>query len=268
MHTPPPTSSRRADLASAAKALLAAHHGARPLVLANCWDVASARVVEAAGFPAVATSSHAIADVLGGRDDDTADPDVLFPFLARIAGAVSLPVTADLERGYRLSPTELVARMLDAGIVGCNLEDSDHHGAGVLIEADRQADFLAAVREASDAAGVHIVINARIDTLIRQVGDVDEQVDEAIRRATRYLAAGADCVYPITLADPARIRQFATAVSAPVNILARPGGPTIGELSAIGVRRVSLGAGLHRQALDHVRSVVETIATEAGVASR
>lgn len=259
-HTLP---SQRSDLAAAADVLLAAHHWSVPLVLPNAWDVASARIVEEADFPVVATSSRAVADVLGEREDDSADPDVVFAYLARIAGAVSVPVTADLEGGYRLRPTELVDRLLGAGIVGCNLEDTDHHGDGVLVDADRQAAFLAEVSVASRAAGVHVVINARIDTFIRSVGDEHAQLDEAIRRASLYLKAGADCTYPIGLAERGLIEALVRAVPGPVNILARPGRLSVDELAALGVRRVSLGAGLHRLAMDHVRSAVAAMARGA-----
>lgn len=258
---------RRSELATAADVLLAAHHAPTPLVLPNAWDVASARIVEAAGFHAIATSSHAVAEVLGGADDDSNDPDVVLPFLARIAAAVRVPVTADVEAGYRLSPDELVERLLDAGIVGCNLEDSDHHGDGVLVDADRQAARLAAVRAAADAAGVHLVINARVDSVLRKVGDDDVQLDDAIRRGTAYLAAGADCVYPIMLVDPARIRRFTAAVPGPVNVIARAGGPRPDELAHLGVRRISFGGGLHRVVLDHLRTAVAGIASGAGLAT-
>jgi 2-methylisocitrate lyase-like PEP mutase family enzyme len=258
---------RRTELTAAADALLAAHHASTPLILPNAWDVASARIVEAAGFHAVATSSHAVAEVLGGADDDSNDPDVIFPFLARIAGAVRVPVTADVEAGYGLSPEELVERLLAAGIVGCNLEDTNHHGDGVLVDADRQAAFLAAVRAAADAAGVHLVINARVDTVIRKVGDDDAQLDEAIRRGTMYLSAGADCVYPIMLVDPARIRTLTSAVPGPVNVIARAGGPRIDELAELAVHRISFGGGLHRLVLDHLRLAVAGLASGGSLAT-
>jgi len=258
---------RRTELAVSADALFAAHHASVPLVLPNAWDVASARIVEEAGFHAVATSSHAVAEVLGGTDDDSNDPDVIFPFLARITGAVRVPVTADVEAGYGLPPAELVERLLAAGIVGCNLEDTDHHGDGVLVDADRQAAFLADVRAAADAAGVHLVINARVDTFLRKVGDDDAQMDEAIRRGRLYLQAGADCVYPITLVDPARIRTLSAAIPGPVNVIARAGGPRMDELAELGVRRISFGGGLHRLVLDHLRLAVAGIATGSGLAT-
>lgn len=248
------------ELAAAADALLAAHHAPGPLVLPNAWDVASARAVADAGFSAIATSSHAVAEALGERDDDSADPDLVFPFLARIAAAVDVPVTADLEAGHGLAPAELVDRLLDAGIVGCNLEDTDHRGDAVLVDAERQAAFLGEVRAAADRAGVHVVINARVDTFIRKVGDERAQLEEAVRRGNRYLEAGADCVYPITLADRAAIEEIVARLPGPLNILARPNGLPIPELAALGVRRVSFGSGLHRVAMDAVRSALADLA--------
>jgi 2-methylisocitrate lyase-like PEP mutase family enzyme len=235
---------RRSELAARADALLAAHHADRPLVLPNAWDVASARAVEAAGF-FVATSSGAIAAAMGEPDNDSTDPDVVFGWLRRIARAVQVPVTADLQAGLGLTPVELVDRLLEAGAVGCNLEDTDHHGGGApLVEADRQASFLADVRAAADARGVHLVINARADTFARKVGSPEEQVSEAIRRGRLYFEAGADCVYPIMAADPAAIRQMADELPGPINAYARRGGLTIAELTELGVRRISLASGV------------------------
>ena len=251
---------RSDELRTAAEALRAAHHASHPLVLPNAWDVASARAVEAAGFPVVATSSHAVADVLGTRDDDSGDPDLVFPYLARIAAGVGVPVTADVEAGYRLPPADLVGRLLGAGIVGCNLEDTDHHGPDVLVDADRQADRLAAVRAAAVDAGVPLVVNARVDTFIRRVGEPAEQLAEGIRRARRYLEAGADCVYPIGLADRDAIREFITAVDGPVNFLVRSDGPALAELAELGARRISFGGGLHRQVIDALRERLAGIA--------
>jgi 2-methylisocitrate lyase-like PEP mutase family enzyme len=254
---------RPPGLVEAAEGLLAAHRATTPLVLPNAWDVASARLVEAAGFPFVATSSRAVADVLGGHDDDSADPDIVFPFLARISDGVGVPVTADIERGYGLPPVELVDRLLEAGLVGCNLEDTDHHGEQDLVDADEQASFLRAVRAAADGAGVHVVINARVDTVLRRVGDLRAQLDEAIRRGRLYLEAGADCVYPIGLSHPEAIRELTGAVPGPVNVLARPDGPSVADLAASGVRRISFGGGVHRLVMDHLRAFLAGVADQA-----
>jgi 2-methylisocitrate lyase-like PEP mutase family enzyme len=249
-----------ARFASKADALFDAHRGLEPLVLPNIWDAASARIVEEAGFPVVATSSRAIAGVLGMQDDDSSDPDVIFDFVARIADSVACPVTADLEAGYGLASEEFVDRLLSAGVVGCNLEDTDHHGSDVLVDAEKQAAFLADVRAAADARGVHVVINARVDSFIRHVGDEQEQLEEAIRRGRLYLEAGADWIYPIALGDRERIAQLTAALPGPVNGVARRGGLSIGELATLGVRRISFASGLFQLVSDQLRAAVRRLA--------
>jgi len=193
-------------LAEQADTLRRLHTGPRPLVLPNAWDAASARLVAKAGFPVVATSSGAIAATLGYEDNDSMPVDEAFGVIARITRSVSVPVTADVEAGYRLSPKDLVERLMDARAVGCNLEDTDHHRGAGLVDAAENAERLRAVRQAASQAGVDIVLNARVDVL-RLEGDRRELFEEAVRRARLYLRAGADCVFPIRLADrrsPAR----------------------------------------------------------------
>src|ERR1035437_4341245 len=136
----------RVTLAQKAAEFLQAYYGPSPLVLPNIWDAASAHIVEEAGFTFAATSSRAIAAVLGLQDNDSSDPDVVFDFLARIAAVLSCPLTADCEAGYRLSPAEFVDRLLGAGVVGCNLEDTDHHGTDALVNAEEQAELLSEER--------------------------------------------------------------------------------------------------------------------------
>src|SRR4051794_7901635 len=172
-------------------------HNGEVLVLPNVWDAASARIVEEAGFPAVATASAAITAMLGYPDGEGAPSSEMFSAAGRIARAVAVPVSVDAEAGYHLQATELVDRLLEIGAVGCNLEDSDHQ-AGGLIDVGAQADWLAAVRSAAADAGVPIVINARVDTFLptSRIAEVD-RVGEAVRRGQRYRDAGADCIYPI-----------------------------------------------------------------------
>ena len=238
---------RAAELVSRAGRLRALHTGEQPLVLPNVWDVASARAVARAEFPVLATSSSAVAASLGHRDDDSMPVDEAFGVIRRISSAVDLPITADLEAGYRLDPGELVQRLLDAGGVGCNLEDTDHHGGGGLLDADLQAARIAAVKEAGRAAGVDIVVNARIDVFRGQPEQTEELLAEALRRARRYAEAGADCLYPITLERQPLIEQFVAGVTVPVNILLR-GDLTVSQLPLLGVRRISMGGGLFRMA--------------------
>ncbi|MGH3731796.1 MAG: isocitrate lyase/PEP mutase family protein [Acidimicrobiales bacterium] len=254
------TRTDEATLANKAKQLLLAHHDAHPLLLVNAWDVASARAVASAGFPVVATSSRAIAQVLGEPDDDSSDPDVIFSFATRIASAVSVPVTLDLEAGFGLSPSTLVERLLRAGVVGCNLEDTDHHGGDVLLDPARQAAFLAEVRAASERCGVHVVINARVDAFIRQFPDQAAQVDEAIHRARLYLEAGVDCVYPIAVSRREDVATLVAAIPGPLNFLARQGGLSIAELSTLGARRISLASGVFNLLATRHAEITEALA--------
>ncbi len=254
------TAPTRSTLVAKAQMLLKAHHGPAALVLPNVWDVGSARMVADARFPVIATSSRAIAATLGLRDDDSSDPDVIFDVVSRIARSVDCPVTADLESGYGLKPEELVERILEAGVVGCNLEDTDHHGDGVLVDPGRQAEFLANVRSAATDAGVHIVVNARVDSVIRHVGDERYELADAIRRGLLYLEAGADCIYPIALGDRDRIARLTAAIPGPVNITARQGGLAFSELTALGVRRISFASGLFSFVQDRLHRAVRRIA--------
>jgi 2-methylisocitrate lyase-like PEP mutase family enzyme len=240
-----------ADLDSAAPAqkaatLRALHVPGRPLVLPNAWDAASARMVVDAGFPVVATSSAATSSILGYADGEGTPVDQVLAATARIVRAVDVPVTVDFERGYGLDADELVERFAGTGAVGLNLEDSDP-ATGEMVDVDRQADFLAAVRQAAVALGVDLVINARIDVFLRQAGSVTEQGAGALERGTRYLAAGADCVYPIGLGDAAVVRELTGGLNGPVNVgFGRSGERPLAGLAALGVARVSFGPSLQR----------------------
>ncbi|MCW3814784.1 isocitrate lyase/phosphoenolpyruvate mutase family protein [Micromonospora sp. DR5-3] len=249
------------ELSLRAAALRALHRPGDPLILPNAWDPGSARDVVAAGFPAVATSSGAVAEALGHADNEATPVDEMFAAVGRIAAAVPVPVTADLERGYGLRPAELVERLLAAGAVGCNLEDSDPR-TRELCDVEEQADLLAGVRAAAREAGVDLVLNARVDVHLRAYGPPKGRLAEAVSRARRYRTAGADCVYPIVLADPAAIRTLVTEVDAPVNVLTRPGAPAVAELAGLGVARISFGSGLYAAA--RARTVEMLAAIRAG----
>lgn len=230
------------DLDSAARALRELHQIGRPLLLVNVWDPAGARAVRAAGSPAIATSSNAMAAARGGSDDNR-DRDAAFVQLRQIAAAVDVPVTADLEAGYDLAPGDIVDALLDAGVVGGNIEDTDHASSGQLLDADERAAYLAGIRAAADERGVGIVLNARIDAIIRHPQrDPVAAMDEVLRRARLYLDAGADCVYPIGLRDPALVAELVKELDRPVNV--NPSEP-IAALAAAGAARISLGAGVH-----------------------
>jgi len=250
-----------------AERLRALHDGPEPLILPNAWDVASAIVVARAGAAAVATTSSGVAATLGYADGEVTPAAEMLDVVRRIASAVALPVTADLEAGYGLAAAELVDRVLDAGAVGLNLEDTLRDGAeprvGPMVQ---QAERITAVRSAATAAGVEIVINARIDTYLLGGGSADERLADAVARGRAYLAAGADCVYPITLDDADAIGRFVAEVGGPVNILLRPGSPSLTELAALGVRRVSVGGGLWRHAMQRAEDVARDLLAGQGAA--
>jgi 2-methylisocitrate lyase-like PEP mutase family enzyme len=226
------------------------HVPGKPLVLPNAWDVASARAVVAAGFPVVATSSGAVADSLGYEDHQGAPAQEMLAVAARIARAVDVPVTVDAEAGYGMGPGELVDALAGAGAAGCNLEDTDH-GTGALMEPDRQASWLAAVRAAAAERDYRLVVNARVDVFLadRTTAQPD-LLDDAVARARAFLAAGADCVFPIFLSDEATIAAFVEAVGAPVNILAMPDAPPTPRLAELGVARISYGSSVLRRTME------------------
>ena len=237
------------ELPDLAQRLRELHGGPAPLVLPNAWDVASARMVERLGFPAVATTSAGVAEALGWSDGEEMPAQEMLGAVERIAGVVDVPVTADLEAGYGLEPADLVGRLLAAGAVGCNIEDTDHGGDGGLVDAARHAERLRGIKEAGRASGVDLVLNARVDVYVRAVGEPAERIEEALRRGRLYRAAGADCVYPIGVADPAEIRTLVEGLDCAVNVYLRPDGPDVPRLAELGVRRVSLGSGLFHVAM-------------------
>ncbi|MEU4519478.1 isocitrate lyase/phosphoenolpyruvate mutase family protein [Amycolatopsis sp. NPDC024027] len=237
-----------------AAALRALHVPGKPLVLPNAWDADTAKLVEAAGFPAIATSSVAVAAALGFADGEQAPAAEMFAAAARIAKAVGVPVTVDAESGYGLSGAELAGRLLDAGAVGCNFEDTDH-ATGDVRPVGEQAARIAALRE---AAGDGLVINARVDSF-RGV-DPEEALEAGVARAKAYLEAGADCVYPIHLRTPELIAEFVRETGGAVNVPAWPGSPGLEGLAELGVARISLGGGLWQ----YLRKQFETVV--AGVA--
>ncbi|HTV89856.1 MAG TPA: isocitrate lyase/phosphoenolpyruvate mutase family protein [Stellaceae bacterium] len=241
--------------------LFRAMHGGPPLlILPNAWDAGSARIVVEAAYPAVATTSGGVAWALGYADGEAAPWDEVVAATARIARAVNVPVTADIESGYGDNP-EAVARsitdIIAAGAVGVNLEDGLRDGAERIRPIGEAAERIAAARAAAKAAGVPIVINARTDLYIKNIGDEESRFEDAVARARAYLAAGADCFYPIALRDPATIGRLAAAVPAPININLRAGYPGIHDLEALGVRRASTATALPLVAMGVVRQVLE-----------
>jgi 2-methylisocitrate lyase-like PEP mutase family enzyme len=248
------TTSRTADLQSRCDLLRSLQRPGAPLLLPNAWDVATARAVVAAGFPVVATTSGGVAAALGYEDHQGAPADEMLAAAGRIARGVDVPVTVDAEAGYGMEPAELVAALRTVGAAGCNLEDSDY-AAGSLRDPSRHAEWLRAVRQAAAEDGYPLVINARIDVFLGPflagagAGTQEDLVPEAVRRANAYVEAGVDCVYPIVLWERDALRRFTSEVSGPVNVVRLPPAPSLAELAALGVARVSWGVLLHRDAM-------------------
>jgi len=238
--------------------LLALHHAQRPLILVNVWDVASALIVQRSGFPAIATSSSAVSSALGYPDGEQIPASTMLAAVARITAAVSVPVTADLEAGYAHDIgglAETARDLLETGAVGLNLEDGIDPETGSLRAADRAADRVRAVREVARDLGTPLVINARTDVFLEAGAAPEANLSDAITRLSAYRDAGADCLFPIGVRDPHAIRQLTSELHHPVNILAGPGAPTVGELGELGVARISLGGGPQRAALATLSAV-------------
>ncbi len=221
----------------------ALHHGKRILVLPNGWDVPSARVFEDAGFPAVATSSAGMLVSLGYPDGEVVGRDEFVSAVRRIARVLSVPVSADIVAGFGKTTKEVVATVraiLKAGAVGINIEDFAH-ATKKLYPVERQIENVKAIRKLAETSRVPLVINARTDALRFAEGDEEARVKEAIRRATAYKDAGADCVYPMGLIDATSIARFVKALDFPINVMVRKGLPPVSELQRLGVARVSFG---------------------------
>jgi 2-methylisocitrate lyase-like PEP mutase family enzyme len=240
------------------------HSGREILVLPNAWDVASARIVEEAGFKAVATSSAGIAFSLGYPDGQMISREEMLAAIRRIAKAVKVPVTADVESGYGKTPEEAArtARaVIDAGAVGLNLEDVASESSSTLVEVPPQLEKIRAVREMADRVRVPLVLNARTDVYLLKIGEPAKRYDETIRRLSVYRDAGADCVFVPGLQDAETIGRLVAELKCPVNILAGPGSPSVPELFKLGVARVSLGSAPMRAALGHLRRVADELKT-------
>ncbi len=231
----------------------ALHRPGQPLVLFNAWDAGSARAVAAAGAPAIATGSWSVAAANGFDDGERLPLAFALDNLRRIVAAVELPVTIDLESGYGEAPERVaatVAAALEAGAIGCNLEDS-FPDTGKLRDAAAQAERLAHARRAADAAGVALYLNARTDVFFQKPAAEHDttMVEEALERARAYADAGASGLFAPGVVDEALIGRLAQASPLPLNIMAMPSVPARARLAELGVARISHGPGPYRGAM-------------------
>lgn len=226
--------------AQSAAAFKSLHGGPDVLVLANAWDAGSARVIESLGAKAIATTSAGVAWTHGYPDGDALPLELLVATVAAIARAVHVPLTVDMEGGYGADPAavgEAVARVIDAGGIGMNIEDGTS-------PPDRLCARIEAAKAAGGRRGVDIFVNARADVYLRGLAPEGARVEETLARARRYRDAGADGLFAPGVVDPREIAAIVAGTPLPLNVLARPGLPTAAELARLGVRRLSAGSGI------------------------
>ncbi len=248
----------RAQQVEMTNSFLARHRAPPVLLLPNAWDAISARLFVASGFDALATTSGGIAWALGYPDGEHAPWSEVVAATARIVRSAQVPVTADIEAGYGVTPAEVgahVAEIIQTGVVGINLEDGLH---GPIRGIEDAAARLRAAREAANKEGVPIVLNARCDIFQLQHGEESTRFASTVERCKVYLGAGADCVYPFGLRDPATIAAFVKAVDAPVNITGRPGMPDAAAFERMGVARITIASAPTLVAM----STIQKVATE------
>ena len=234
------------------------HSGPEMLVLPNAWDGISARIVEAEGFAAIATSSAGVAGVLGYPDGQRIPRNEMLFMVKKIVEAVSVPVTADVEAGYD-DPVRTALDVIESGAIGMNLEDMVNHE---LIPLAQQVETVRKILAAANTTGVPIVLNARTDIFLTKHGDESTRFNRAVERLNAFHDAGADCLFAPGVTDPETIGRLTSVLKGPLNILAGPGIPTIPELKRLGVKRLSVGSGTSRVALGALRRFVRQMRDE------
>lgn len=234
-----------ADVTARAKRLADLHESGELLVLPTVWDTWSAGVAAGAGFSGLTVGSHPVADAIGSSDGENMDFAEYLSVVRKIADAVDIPVSADVESGYGLGPGELISRLLEAGAAGANIEDVVHGEGKRVRDRQEHADYIAAARRAADDAGVPFVINGRTDAVKLGADVFEDPLAEAEERVRLMEQAGARAVYPVGLSTAEQVRRLVGAVSIPLNVTAHPvkghGAGDLAALRELGVRRVSFG---------------------------
>ncbi len=236
--------------ADKAERFLALHQGEPPLLMPNPWDPGSAVLLASLGFEALATTSSGFAATLG-RLDGSVTRDEAIAHAAAIVGATDVPVSADLENCFADDPAgvaETVGLAVGTGLAGCSVEDFTGDRDAPIYEPALAAERVAAAAETAHAGRVHFVITGRAENHVRGRDDLAD----TIARLQSYQEAGADVLFAPGVADLEDVRRLVSSVDRPLNVLARPGGPTVAELADAGVRRVSVGGAFAFAALGAV----------------
>jgi 2-methylisocitrate lyase-like PEP mutase family enzyme len=229
-----------------AAALLALHVPGNPAILPTVWDAWSAKLAVDAGFAALTVGSHPVADSVGKPDGEGMSFDDLTNRVAQITGAVDVPISVDIESGYGEPPQRLIEGLLSAGAVGLNVEDTVHKEGKRLRSAEEHAALVGELRQAADAAGVHVVINARTDLFLRNDGDDADRVERAVARLKLAAQAGADSLYPVGCRDPETMKRLTAELPLPVNAIAYPDQDDPASFGPLGVGRISFGPYFQR----------------------
>lgn len=227
--------------AERAATLLELHRPGNPVILPTVWDAWSARLATGAGFAALTVGSHPMADSIGKPDNEGMSFDDVLARVGQITAAVDVPVSVDIESGYGQPAGRLIEGLLSVGAVGLNIEDTVHSEGKRLRTADEHAELVGELRSAADAAGVHVVINARTDLFLRQDGEASDRVDRAVARLNQAAAAGADVLYPVGRHDPDTLRRLTAELALPVNAIALPDQDDPASFGPLGVARISFG---------------------------
>ncbi|MFM8875660.1 MAG: isocitrate lyase/phosphoenolpyruvate mutase family protein [Anaerolineae bacterium] len=248
--------------AAKAQQLLSLHNNGKLLILPNVWNPIGARMLQAKGYPAVATASAAISESLGYSDGEQLKLDTMLDMVTRIVRSVDLPVTADFEAGYADTIEDLqvnISRLLDTGAVGINFEDSFDDSAH-LRPIPTQMERIKAVREVAERRGVHLVINARADSFFAEGFSSDEErIEDVVTRLNAYTQAGAECVYPVGRGDKETLTILRKRLTAPINVLATAKTASLNELQALGINRVSFGPYIFRSLLAKMSAMQDEI---------
>lgn len=245
------------DLKQKADALLGLHRPGDPAILPTVWDAWSAKTVVEAGFTALTVGSHPVADSVGKPDGEGMSYDDLVTRVAQITGAVDVPISVDIESGYGESAARLIEGLLSAGAVGLNIEDTVHSEGGRIRSDEDHAALVGELRKAADAAGVHVVINARTDLFLRQVGDEADRFDRAVHKLRLAAEAGADSLYPVGRHDDDTYRRLVEALPLPVNAIALPGQDDPARFGPLGVGRISFGPFLQGALTSRITELVD-----------
>jgi len=228
------------DTRTAAARFRALHQGPQPLLLPNAWDAGSARVIEASGAQAIATTSAGLSWARGYSDQYALPIRFLLATVSEIARVIHVPLSVDMEAGYADEPAAIADNaeaLAKAGVVGINLEDGK-------LPPEVLCERIAATKRGAARAGVDLFVNARCDVYLKGLTTPERAFEESIARGLRYQEAGADGFFLPGVADPITIRQVVAAVKLPLNLLVKPGLPRVSELAGLGVRRVSAGSGI------------------------